>query len=180
MTVKRVFDVFLALAWGIILAPLALLVALAVWLEGRCPVVIYTERIGQFGKPFKHYRFRTMAGSPPRKTALGRVIGNLSLDDLPTLWNIVKGDLSVVGPRPEMPEKVNALDPEWQKVLSVKPGLIGKGILTFREIYNTTSIQDRIKPELEYVVEQSFLFDMQLILQAFYWWLRMGHVKGRF
>lgn len=180
MTVKRIFDVFVILVLGIILAPVALIIALAVKLEGRGPVVIYTERMGQFGKPFKHYRFRTMAGSPLRKTTLGRVIGNLSLDDLPTLCNVFKGDLSIVGPRPEAPEKVNVLDPDWQKVLSVKPGLTGMGILSLRETYNTASVQERIKPELKYVTHHSFWLDMQLILQTLYWWLRKGHIKGKF
>lgn len=161
-------------------APLALLVALALQLEGHGSVIIYTQRVGQFGAPFRHYRFRTMAGAPLKKTPLGRIIGNLSLDDLPTLWNIIRGDLSLVGPRPEVPEKVNLHDPAWQKVLSVKPGLISQALLSLREHYNTSSVQERLRPELEYVMQQSFWLDLQLILKTLYWWLRLGHIKGRF
>ena len=177
---KRIFDVLTALIVGMIVAPIALIVALSIWLERRGPVIIYTERVGQFGRLFKHYRFRTMAGEPLRKTRLGRSIGNLSLDDIPSLWNILKGDLSIVGPRPETPDKVDLLDPRWQKILSVEPGLTGMAILSLRGDYNSASVQERIKPELEYVERQSFWLDMQLIFHTIYWWLRMGHVKGRF
>jgi lipopolysaccharide/colanic/teichoic acid biosynthesis glycosyltransferase len=178
--VKRIFDVLAALIAGTIVAPIALIVALAIWLERHGPVVISTDRVGQFGKIFKHYRFRTMAGYPLRKTRLGRLIGNLSLDDLPTLWNILIGDLSIVGPRPETPDKVDLTDLQWQKILTVKPGLTGMAILSLRGNYNATSIQERIIPELEYVERQSIWLDMQLILRTIYWWLRMGHVKGSF
>jgi UDP-GalNAc:undecaprenyl-phosphate GalNAc-1-phosphate transferase len=177
---KRLFDLSVALALGVILTPLTILIALAITLEERGPIIIHTERAGQFGRPFKHYRFRTMAGTPLRKTPLGRFIGNLSLDDLPTLWNVIKGDLSFVGPRPETPEKVDMHDLTWQKVLSVKPGLTSMAMLALRETYNTTSVQDRNKSELEYVAKQSFWLDLQLILKTLYWWLRLGHLKGRF
>lgn len=180
MTLKRLCDLIIAAMLTVITAPLAVIVALAIQLEGRGPIVIYTERVGQFGKHFKHYRFRTMAGTPPRKTRLGKVIGNLSLDDLPTLWNVVKGDLSSVGPHPETPEKVNVHDPTWQKILSVKPGLTGLSLLALRGIYNTASTQEKMKIELEYVEKQSLWLDLQLILKTFYWWLKMGHLKGRF
>ena len=121
-----------------------------------------------------------MAGNPLQKTRFGRFIGNRSLDDLPTLWNIVRGDMSLVGPRPEIPEKVDLSDANWHKVLSVRPGLSGLGLLTLRERYNQTSVQERLQPEVYYAEHSSFLFDLQLMLQTLYWWLRMGHVKGRF
>ena len=165
---KRLFDISITLIAGTIIAPIALIVVVAIFLERRGPLVIYTERVGQFGKIFKHYRFRTMAGSPARKTRLGRLLGNLSLDDLPTLWNILKGDLNIVGPHPETPEKVDPMNPQWQKVLSVKPGLTGMAILILREKYNSTGIDERIQPELEYVEHQSFWLDVQLILQTMY------------
>lgn len=177
---KRAFDLMVVVIIGLIAAPIALVVALAVKLEGRGPIVVGLERVGQSGKRFQHYRFRTMAGTPLRKTRLGRIIGNLSLDDLPTLWNVIKGDLSVVGPRPEAPDQVDLDDPRWQQVLSVKPGLIGLGILTLREHYHVTSVQERLKPEVTYVERQSLWLDMRLLLRTIYWWLRMGHIKGRF
>ena len=88
-----------------------------------------------------------MAGNPLQKTRFGRFIGNQSLDDLPTLWNIVRGDRSLVSPRPEIPEKTDLSDSNWHKVRSVKPGPSGLGLLTLRERYNQTSIQERLKVE---------------------------------
>jgi sugar transferase EpsL len=178
--VKRAFDLTVVTLLGIITLPVVLIVALAIKLEGRGPIIIGLERVGQYGKRFQHYRFRTMAGTPLRKTPLGRVIGNLSLDDLPTLWNIAKDDLSVVGPRPEVPEKVDLHNPDWQKVLSVKPGLTGIGLVTLRERHNSTSVQERLKLDLLYVERQSFWLDIQLLVQTLYWWVRMGHIKGKF
>lgn len=177
---KRAFDLVVSLSLILLSCPLTMLVALAVWLERRGPIVIHTHRYGQHGQPFKHYRFRTMAGRPLKKTKLGRVIGNLSLDDLPTLWNVFMGDLSLIGPRPEMTDRVDLNDPQWQKVLSVKPGLTGMGILSLREAYNRSSLENRLEPELFYIEHQSFWLDLNLLAYTIYWWARMGHIKGKF
>jgi lipopolysaccharide/colanic/teichoic acid biosynthesis glycosyltransferase len=112
-------------------------------------------------------------------TRFGRSIGSLSLDEIPVLWNIFKGDLSLFGPRPEVPEKVDLSDPDWQKVLSVRPGLMGLGLLTFRERYNQTSVKERIQPEITYVEHQSLKLDMQIFTKTLFYWLRMGHIKGK-
>lgn len=177
---KRTFDIVLALFFGVLLAPLALIIALAIKLESPGPVIRLTQRVGRYGKPFFHYRFRTRSGTPPQYTRFGRFIGNLTLDEIPTLWNILKGDLSVVGPRPEHPDKVDLNDPDWQTVLSVRPGWAGLGGLTFLTQYNQTSVKERIQPEIWYVENQSFLLDLQILAKSFYLWTRMGHLKGRF
>jgi undecaprenyl phosphate N,N'-diacetylbacillosamine 1-phosphate transferase len=115
-----------------------------------------------------------------RKTHFGRLIGNLSLDDLPTLVNVLRGDRSIVGPRPEVPDKVDLKSEEWRKVLEVRPGLVGLGALTYLGAYNSTSVGERIKPELYYVEHQSLLLDLKIMGRAIYWLARMGHLKGRF
>jgi lipopolysaccharide/colanic/teichoic acid biosynthesis glycosyltransferase len=115
-----------------------------------------------------------------RKTRFGRLIGNLSLDDLPTLVNVLRGDRSIVGPRPEVPDKVDLKSEEWRKVLEVRPGLVGLGALTYLGAYNSTSVGERIKPELYYVEHQSLLLDLKIMGRAIYWLARMGHLKGRF
>ncbi|MEM7119062.1 MAG: sugar transferase [Chloroflexota bacterium] len=101
-----------------------------------------------------------------------------AFDDLPTLWNVLRGDISLIGPRPEMVDKVDLADPRWQKVLSVKPGLVGMRILSLRETYSQTAQSEQLRRELIYVENQSFWFDMRLLFSAAYWWLRMGHIKG--
>ena len=177
---KRLLDVLVSLGILIALAPVAMLIALGIKYESAGPVLIATQRVGRAGRLFAHYRFRTMAGTPLQKTRFGRFIGNLSLDDLPTLWNILRGDMSLIGPRPEIPEKVHLADADWRKVLSVRPGLSGLSLLTWRERYNQVSAQERLRPEVYYAEHSAFLFDVQLLCQTVYWWLRMGHLKGRF
>ena len=177
---KRVLDILIALGILIVCSPLAIIIAFGTKLDSPGPVIVSTRRVGRGGRLFSHYRFRTMAGNPLQKTRFGRFIGNRSLDDLPTLWNVVRGDMSLIGPRPEIPEKVDLSDANWRKVLSVRPGLSGLGLLTLRERYNQTPVQERLQPEVYYAEHSSFLFDVQLMLQTLYWWLRMGHVKGRF
>jgi lipopolysaccharide/colanic/teichoic acid biosynthesis glycosyltransferase len=163
---------------------LALVIALVIQLQSRGPVFYHCTRLGKDGRPFKHHRFRTSIGSPYEKhwkrTQFGRLVGNLSLDEIPMLWNLLKGEVSVVGPRPEKPERMDLSDPDWQKVLSVKPGMMGLGLLTFLDRFNAASVKDRIQPEVYYVENQSFLLDVQILFKTLYYWLRMGHLKGRF
>lgn len=177
---KRLFDIAVALVLFGALSPLMLLIALGIKLDSSGPVIITTERVGRAGRRFAHYRFRTMAGNPLQKTRFGRWIGNRSLDDLPTLWNVIQGNISLIGPHPEPPENVDLSNPNWQKVLSVRPGLSGLGLLTLREQYNQTPVQDRLQFELYYAQHSSFLFDLQLIGKTIFWWVRLGHLKGRF
>ncbi len=137
--------------------------------------------MGRHGKPFSYFRFRTMGGEPLRRTRFGRLIGNLSLDDIPTLWNVLRGDMSLIGPRPELVEKVDLTDPDWQKVLSVKPGLSGPALLTLRERYNQTTVKERIQPDIKYAENSSLTYDIRLLFETLYWWIRnRGHIKGRF
>lgn len=176
---KRTCDVVLSALVGLLCFPLALAIGLLIKLESPGPIIISTQRMGKDGQRFAHYRFRTMAGSPPQKTRFGRFFGNLSLDDIPTLWNVLRGDVSLVGPRPEVPEKVDLDNPMWRKVLSVRPGLVGLGLVTFLDRYNQTPVAERIQPEVYYVEHQSCWFDLQLILKSLYHWLRSGHLKGK-
>jgi sugar transferase EpsL len=177
---KRTFDIVLAIFFGIILAPLGLIIALVIKLESPGPFIRPVQRVGRHGKPFIHYRFRTRAGTPSKYTRFGRFIGNLTLDEIPTLWNILKGDLSFVGPRPEVPAKVDLNDPDWQRILSVRPGWAGLGGLTFLTKFNQTGVKERIQPEVWYVEHQSFLLDLQILAKSLYLWTRMGHLKGKF
>ena len=178
--IKRLGDLVLAVGLLAALTPLLALVALGVRLTSPGPALIATTRVGRHGHLFPHYRFRTMAGLPLRKTRFGRFIGNLSLDDLPTLWNVVRGDMSLIGPRPEVPEHVDLTDPAWQTVLRVRPGLSGLGLLTYLDRYNQTSVKDRLQPEIYYAQHASWRLDAALMLSTVRHLLRMGHLKGKF
>lgn len=181
---KRAFDVALASVSAAILFPLALLIALAIQVESRGPLLYNSERVGRHGRPFRYHRLRLTKGwsfrSPYEYTRLGRVAGNLSLDEIPALWNVLRGEMSFVGPRAERPELVDLADPDWQTVLSVRPGLTGLGVLTFLESYNRTGVQERIRPEVYYAENWSPLLDAKVLAKTLFLWVRMGHLKGRF
>jgi lipopolysaccharide/colanic/teichoic acid biosynthesis glycosyltransferase len=176
---KRAFDIVIALFLVVLSAPLALAIALVMKMERPGPIIHASQRMGRLGKPFSYYRFRTRVGTPSIYTRFGKFIGNLSLDEIPGFWNVLKGDLSLVGPRPELPVEVDLNDPDWQKVLSVRPGLTGLGLLTFMDKYNQTSVKERIQPEIRYVEHRSFLMDVRILAKTVYLLTRMGHLKGR-
>lgn len=176
---KRLIDILLATVLGLLSLPFVGLIACCMWLESGSPVFYASLRVGRYGRAFRYLRFRTMSGHPPQKTRFGRFIGNLSLDELPVFWNILKGELSFIRPRPEVPEKVDLDDLVWQKILSVRPGLAGPGLLTYLDKYNETPIQERIQPDLYYAQNKSLGFDLKLMLKTIYLWVKMGHLKGK-
>ncbi len=181
---KRTFDLIFATLLAVLFTPLALVIALAIWMESGGPLLYHSERVGRHGKCFFYHRFRTVkrpyAAPPYEPTRVGRFIGSLSLDEIPALWNILKGEMSFIGPRAERPEKVDLADPDWQKVLAVRPGLAGLGALTFLDRYNQTSVRERIQPEVYYVENQSFRLDMEILFKTLYLLMKMGHLKGRY
>ena len=181
MMLKRGLDLVIGVPLTLLAAPLFPLIALAIWLEDRGPVLFTQWRAGLEGAPFRLFKFRTMhVGADrsleelleelpepmfkfrqdPRVTRVGRVLRRLSLDELPQLWNLVRGDMSLVGPRPEQLELVERYSPEHRFRLSVKPGLTGpmqvhgRGELTFAE---------RLAVELDYVEDLSIGRDLRIL-----------------
>jgi lipopolysaccharide/colanic/teichoic acid biosynthesis glycosyltransferase len=135
---------FLVAAVGLALAsPVIAACALAVAATSRGPVFFRQERVGRGGRPFTFFKLRTMrrdaggpgitAGGDPRVTAVGRLLRRAKLDELPSLWNVVRGDLALVGPRPELPRYVDLGHPDWQEVLAVRPGLTDPVTLALRD-----------------------------------------------
>lgn len=131
-----------ALVVLIFLLPFSCLIALAVWCSDPGPILFRQIRVGQFGRHFTMYKFRTMrsaAGLPltcsgdPRITAVGRFLRASKLDELPQLWNIVRGEMAWIGPRPEIPEFVDTNDPLWREVLNLRPGLADAASFAFRD-----------------------------------------------
>jgi lipopolysaccharide/colanic/teichoic acid biosynthesis glycosyltransferase len=160
---KRAFDLLVSLWLLSRVWPLMLMIALAIWLESGGPIFYVSQRVGQDGRLFKLYGFRTMLPDQRTLTRTGRFTRNFSLDHLPNLLNIVKGDMSLVGPRPHEPHQVDLADPLWRQALTVKPGVVSWAILHFATTYNQTPYAERNQIEAEYIERQSFLFDLYVL-----------------
>jgi lipopolysaccharide/colanic/teichoic acid biosynthesis glycosyltransferase len=138
---KRAFDAVVAALALLILSPLFAVVAIALKLDSRGPVFFMQERIGRGGRPFRMIKFRTMvtdgegpnvsATRDPRITRIGALLRRCFVDEAPQLINVLRGDMSLVGPRPETPEYVALLSPEERRVLSVRPGMAGPSTLSY-------------------------------------------------
>jgi lipopolysaccharide/colanic/teichoic acid biosynthesis glycosyltransferase len=141
---KRLLDVTLAGVALVLGAPLLTVLAVAVKLDTRGPALFVQTRIGRGERPFRIVKLRTMttgehaaaqvtAAGDPRITRLGALLRKTKLDELPQLWNVVRGDMSIVGPRPEVPRYVEHYRPEWMRLFSVRPGLTDLASLAFRD-----------------------------------------------
>ncbi|MCF3107825.1 sugar transferase [Niabella sp. CC-SYL272] len=180
--IKRVLDVAFAF-WGmILLSPLYLFVALRVKCSGPGPVIYKQERIGYKGKPFILYKFRSMhtnaetsipllsSKNDPRITRWGRVMRKWRLDELPQLWNILKGDMSLVGPRPERAYFINQIVqqfPTYKYVLKARPGLTSWGMVQFGYAENLEEMIERNRYDLMYIENISLLLDLKILLHTF-------------
>lgn len=173
--IKRIFDLICSILIAVVFSPLLLLIALLVKLYDGGPVFYKQERLTKDGKVFLVYKFRSMRvdsekqgarlamKGDSRVTPVGRVLRNIHLDELPQLFNIIKGDMSLVGPRPERPEiaaEYTKEIPEFPYRLKVKAGLTGYAQVYGK--YNTTPY-DKLKLDLTYIENYSFLLDLKLI-----------------
>ena len=192
--IKRIFDIYFSISALILLTPIFILISFLIKLTDKGPIFFKQIRPGLNGKPFTVYKFRTMylnneeilqeylKKNPeakeewekyrklktydPRVTPIGRILRKFSLDELPQFFNVLKGDMSVVGPRPyiekefdeyKVPQEIR------QKLLSVKPGITG---LWQVEKRNEATFEERINLDLKYIENQSFWLDMKIILKT--------------
>lgn len=178
-TVKRIIDIILAVTGMVLLFPLILVTAIMVWLTSRGPVFFLQERAGLHQKPFMIWKFRSMDstaedGGPRlssmednRVTGWGRIMRKWRLDELPQLWNIIKGDMSIVGPRPERKYFIDQIiqsHPEYLKLLRVKPGLTSLGMVKFGYAENVSEMIERMQYDLAYVEKPSLLLDIRIMI----------------
>ncbi|UPU37646.1 sugar transferase [Geomonas paludis] len=187
---KRLFDLFFAAAGLVVLTPLWLFIALWIKSDSPGPVFFRQERVGRFGRPFKIFKFRTMCldaeakgrqltvGADPRITRSGAFLRKYKLDELPQLLNVVKGEMSLVGPRPEVPRYVSLYSDELRDVvLSVQPGITDYASIEYKDenvILGRAADPDRAYVEeilpvklgyyVRYISERSFWVDLKLIL----------------
>ena len=182
--IKRLFDFGGALVGLIVLAPIFLAIAITIYINMGNPIVFTQSRPGKNGRIFSFYKFRTMGAAyeangefipdDQRLTSLGRFLRKTSLDELPQLWNILKGDMSFVGPRPLLAEYLDYYTPEQARRHEVKPGITGWAQVNGRQ---NIPFSRRLQLDVYYVDHWNLLFDLKILLLTFVKVLGMSDIK---
>lgn len=169
--IKRILDILLSGCALVVLSPVLLIVAVLVRTKLGSPVIFCQERPGKDEKIFKMYKFRSMSDARDengellpdevRLTKFGRALRSTSLDELPELWNIFKGDMSIVGPRPQLVRDMVFMTPEQRLRHTVMPGLTGLAQVSGR---NAISWEDKLATDLRYIQHITFLGDVKIVL----------------
>jgi exopolysaccharide biosynthesis polyprenyl glycosylphosphotransferase len=179
---KRMLDIALASVALTVLAPIMLVVAACVYLGDRAPVLYGQTRLGEGGRPFKILKFRTMVvdaekqgraiwaeADDPRVTRVGRFLRKARLDEVPQLWNVLRGDMSIVGPRPERPEFVELLAehvPFWTRRHLVKPGITGWAQVRHRYTSDVPGTTEKLSYDLYYLKHRSLFLDLAIVAKT--------------
>ena len=186
--VKRAFDFGASLVGLVCLSPVLLVTAAAIKLESEGPIIFSQDRVGLNGKKFKMYKLRSMVSNAeelkeklleqnemsgpmfkmkddPRITKVGKFIRKTSIDELPQLINVLKGDMSLVGPRPSLPKEVEQFEPWMYERIQVKPGLTCYWQVSGR---NNIDFEDWMKLDIKYVRERNLFLDMKLVIKTFF------------
>lgn len=189
--IKRVCDFILSLIGIIVLSPIFIIVSIAIKLDSKGKILFLQKRVGRYGKEFNIYKFRTMVsdaerlgkqitvGNDNRITKVGAFLRKYKIDELPQLFNVLKGDMSLVGPRPEVPKYVKLYSDEQKKVLNVRPGITDMASLRYKdeneilgkvdnpeEYYINVIMKDKLKLNLEYIEKSNIFFDLYLIIKT--------------
>jgi lipopolysaccharide/colanic/teichoic acid biosynthesis glycosyltransferase len=179
---KRLLDIMFAAAGLLISAPIFALVALAVWLDSPGPIIYRQNRLGRGSRVFRIYKFRSMRidaekgtgavwakDNDPRITRVGRILRKCHLDEIPQLFNVIKGEMSIVGPRPERPEIVKDLKVvirDYEKRLSVKPGITGLAQVCHKYDETIDDVKRKIRYDIFYIKKMCWLFEMRILAQT--------------
>jgi lipopolysaccharide/colanic/teichoic acid biosynthesis glycosyltransferase len=189
--IKRLFDIVFSVVGLVFLSPLFAAASVLIKLDSAGPVFFRQERIGRYFRPFRIYKFRTMTaggqddgalitvGGDKRITPIGHVLRRYKIDELPQLLNILKGEMSFVGPRPEVREYVQLFKKDYVKLLTVRPGITDPASLTYSEEervlassgnweknYTCNILPDKIALSLRYVESRNIFTDVTLVLRT--------------
>ncbi len=196
----RFFDFVISLVGILIIFPVFIIVTLLIRLNSPGPVLFTQDRVGRNNSIFRLYKFRSMVndadrmgtsvttGNDSRITKIGRVLRKTKLDELPQLWNVLKGDMSFVGPRPDVPEIVSNYTGDMKRILEVRPGITSNATLHLRneedllslakdhdKAYEEIFVPAKVKLAMEHVDRKSFLFDFGILLKTV-WALTVGKI----
>lgn len=191
LILKRTFDHTFAFVGGIILSLFFIIISFLIKIDSKGPILFRQERVGKNRKLFKIYKFRTMftyesklepmvsKENSPRITKVGRFLRKYKIDELPQLINVLKGEMSLVGPRPELPSYVNKFKEQYNEILKIKPGITDYASLKYineskllndvhhsEEKYNNEILPLKLYYNLKYIEEQSFIVDIKLIFKT--------------
>lgn len=184
--IKRLIDIIASACGIIVLSPILLIVSILIKVESKGPIIFAQERVGKDLKTFKMYKFRSMVNdaeelkeklmqynqmsgpmfkmdNDPRVTKIGKIIRKTSIDELPQLINVIKGDMSLVGPRPSLPKEVEEFEPWMKKRFEVKPGLTCYWQVSGR---NNIDFEDWMKLDIKYIEDKNLLLDIKLIVKT--------------
>lgn len=189
-SVRRALDIVASVVGLALLSPILLGIALWIKLDSPGPVFYRANRVGQYGKPFQLYKFRSMVSNADKQgpgittagdtriTRAGRFVRRTKLDELPQLLNVVKGEMSLVGPRPEDPRYVSLYTPSQRQVLNVRPGITSAASLAYRHeetmltgpdwenTYRTQVLPDKLSIDLAYLERRTLLTDLMVIIKT--------------
>ena len=200
---KRGFDVAASILLIVASAPAMALIALAITLDSRGPVIYRQWRLGRFGKPFRILKFRKMRENlpgqgpmltrhrDPRLTRIGMWLAKTKLDELPQFLNVLRGEMSLVGPRPEVPDFIDLDDPSWRLVLSIRPGIFGVNQLLSRseadlyppgeedveEYYRLHILPAKLRVDEAYALRSKPLDDIRILVRSL-WTVLPGAIAG--
>lgn len=181
LTVKQIIDTVIALCALLVLSPFLIITAIAIKIDSPGPIIFKQERLGRWGKPFWIYKFRSMCQNAEktgtgvysykgdsRITKVGKIIRSTSIDELPQLWNIMKGDMALIGPRPALtyhPWSFDQYTEEQKHMFDVRPGVTGWAQVNGRK---EVPWPQRIQLNCEYVRKVSFAFDMKIFFMTIF------------
>lgn len=181
MKFKRIFDLFFSLIGLIIVSPILLVLVIISAIDTSSIGVFQQKRVGQFGKVFTIYKFRSIHSKTNQISSVGKLFRKSKLDEIPQLFNILIGDMSFVGPRPDIPGYYDVLKGEDRKILELKPGLTSEASLKYADEEQTLSqkknpleyndsviFPDKVKMNLDYFYQRSLFLDIKIIFKTIF------------